>query len=166
MTGYTIRRDGEADWKLVRAIRLRALTESPDAFSSTLAAELDLSDRDWRIRCDNESAVNYLANDSNNEIVGIAVGAPYVELHRTAGLFGMWIAPTARQHGIGAALVNAVVAWVRTENFHRIVLDVGSSNEAALRLYESCGFIDAGNVPAAPKLNQNVCERQLELSLR
>ena len=38
------------DWERVRRLRLEALTESPDAFSSTLSRELAFDEDTWRAR--------------------------------------------------------------------------------------------------------------------
>jgi hypothetical protein len=39
-----------ADWQALRQLRLRALADAPDAFASTLEAELAFPDEVWRQR--------------------------------------------------------------------------------------------------------------------
>jgi hypothetical protein len=45
-----IRTFAENEWAIYKDLRLTALTESPDAFGSTLARELERSDADWASR--------------------------------------------------------------------------------------------------------------------
>ena len=49
-TKITVRRVGAEEWERLRVIRLRALTDAPMAFGSTLADEQARSDEFWRGR--------------------------------------------------------------------------------------------------------------------
>ena len=159
---FRIIRTQSGDWKRVRAVRLRALADAPDAFASTLAEERRLTDEAWRARAENDQSVQFLAVAPENADLGIAAGAPYVGEEKTAGLFGMWVAPDARRLGIGAALVEAVVAWAENEDYRRVVLDVGSANEAALALYRTCGFAPNGKTGRLPASRVHIAEHQME----
>lgn len=46
-----------------------------------------------------------------------------------------------RGSGIGKALLQAVTAYARAENFYNITLNVWSCNESALRFYERNGLV-------------------------
>mgnify|MGYP003694739567 CR=1 FL=1 len=48
----------------------------------------------------------------------------------------MWVAPTHRQLGIGAQLVNAIVDWVRAEGARTLRLIVMSNNDGAIEFYQ------------------------------
>jgi GNAT superfamily N-acetyltransferase len=139
-----------ADWERVRSIRLRSLAESPDAFSRTLAEEQRLTDVAWRTRVDNEGVSHFLAVTSAGNDIGLAVGAPYTGLQHTAGLFAMWVAPEARKQGVGVSLVQAVVEWARNERRRKVMLQVATASTAAIRLYESCGFVRTGKTGTLP----------------
>ncbi len=54
-----IRRGMPEDWPASKALRLRALADSPAAFSSTLERELAFDDEVWRTRL--ESAATFFA---------------------------------------------------------------------------------------------------------
>lgn len=54
------------------------------------------------------------------------------------------VAPRFRRHGIGRALVQALILAGRERALHFITLEVRISNEAALSLYQQMGFQDAG----------------------
>jgi ribosomal protein S18 acetylase RimI-like enzyme len=63
---------------------------------------------------------------------------------RTAELIAMFVTPEARGRGIGAALVDAQLAWARSEGFERVSLMVNVERTSAFRLYERSGFRDTG----------------------
>ena len=50
MTSFEIRAARPADWQIAKAVRLRALADSPAAFGSTLARELVFDDAEWQAR--------------------------------------------------------------------------------------------------------------------
>ena len=97
---------------LFKDVRLRALLDSPTAFSSTYAKEVNLTDDDWVKRATqwcNENSTTFLALDAGSAC-GIASGMlDQTDLSR-AHLFSMWVAPTHRRMGIGRSLVEAVLA--------------------------------------------------------
>jgi ribosomal protein S18 acetylase RimI-like enzyme len=53
---------------------------------------------------------------------------------------GLAVAPAERRRGVGRALLGACIGGARSERLRRVVLHVGTANEAAVRLYESEGF--------------------------
>lgn len=55
-------------------------------------------------------------------------------------LISMWVAPTARGRGVGAALVLDVEQWARSVGAQVLRLDVADGNRAASRLYRRNGF--------------------------
>jgi aminoglycoside 6'-N-acetyltransferase I len=57
---------------------------------------------------------------------------PYVE--------GWYVEPTAREHGIGRALMCAAETWSTERGFTEIASDTEIENEASLRAHERCGF--------------------------
>ncbi|MEV6879317.1 GNAT family N-acetyltransferase [Amycolatopsis sp. NPDC051128] len=62
----------------------------------------------------------------------------------------LMVARAARGAGVGRALATDLIAWARRSGFAAIqfnaVVDV---NEAAIRLYESLGFVTLGTAPGA-----------------
>jgi ribosomal protein S18 acetylase RimI-like enzyme len=123
-------------------IRLRALQDSPTAFSSTFAEESKLSDADWVKRAAQWSgakSIGYLALD-DCAAVGIAAGILNQTEPSRADLVSMWVAPTHRRVGIGRTLVEAIVAWARTQNVRTLLLLVTSNNGTAINFYQRLGF--------------------------
>jgi ribosomal protein S18 acetylase RimI-like enzyme len=130
-----------------KAVRLRALQDTPTAFSSTYAEESKLADADWVKRAaqwSGEKSVGYLAMDA-----GISCGIASGLLDRAdatrAHLLSMWVAPTHRRAGIGHSLVEAVVTWARTQNVCTLFLLVTSNNEGAIKFYQRLGFALTGH---------------------
>jgi [ribosomal protein S18]-alanine N-acetyltransferase len=56
----------------------------------------------------------------------------------------MAVDPGVRQQGVGAALLEAVMAWAADRGARRLGLEVRASNAAALMLYRRRGFAEEG----------------------
>jgi hypothetical protein len=62
-----------ADWEALRRLRLRALADTPDAFASTLEAEVALPDEFWQQRAEGGPAsANFIAREGSprGDLVG------------------------------------------------------------------------------------------------
>lgn len=135
------------EWPRVRDIRLRALLDAPDAFGQTHEEVVASSEDDWRAWIqgwgESHAHVAYIAEDEDRW-VGMAVGDIHDASADHAHLFAMWVDPSMRGRGVGAALVEAVIAWSRREGVDEIHLTVAEANPAASRLYERFGFARTG----------------------
>lgn len=125
-----------------REIRLEALLDSPDAFSSTFEGEQG-QPLDWFAQRLADAAV--FGAFRGEELFGVAgffvqPGAKHA--HRGT-LWGMYVRPEGRGAGIGRRLVEAVIAHAR-RHVELIQLRVISENAPARRLYESLGFVEYG----------------------
>jgi ribosomal protein S18 acetylase RimI-like enzyme len=138
-----IRRLRPDEWQAYRVIRLRALGDSPDAFGATLASEANLSDDDWQRRANRPDGAVFVA-DGPDGLVGLAGGGPAPGRPDVAGLFSMWVDPSARRQRLGAALVDAVKAWAIAAGYPVLGLGVTTTNSAAIALYRSLGFVETG----------------------
>jgi ribosomal protein S18 acetylase RimI-like enzyme len=128
--------------QIFKDIRLRALQDSPNAFSSTYAEESKLTDADWVKRATQWSgakSIGYLALD-DRAAVGIAAGILNQTEPSRADLVSMWVASTHRRKGIGGMLVETVVAWARSQNAQVLLLLVTSNNHKAINFYQRLGF--------------------------
>ncbi len=61
-----------------------------------------------------------------------------------AHISGLAVAPGFQRQGVGRALVDAAISAARARRARRMTLRVLGHNEAALRLYESNGFVVEG----------------------
>jgi GNAT superfamily N-acetyltransferase len=142
-----IRRIGAGEWRELRDLRLRALKDAPDAFTATYEEESIHADAHWSEWATGlaEGGSSFgLVAESEGRWIGMAVGGPHRDFPGGAGLFAMWVDPSARGAGVARPLVEGVVAWAGSAGFPVIRLRVTLSKDAAVRLYVRCGFSDAG----------------------
>ena len=142
-----LREIGIENWQLWRKLRLDALAEAPYAFSSKLAdwqGEGDTEFR-WRGRL-SDVPLNIIAEWRETAAGMTSATAP--NLDGSVQLLSMWVAPFARGHGVGDALVNSVIAWAREQQASRVALAVFKGNERAAALYRRHGFMEVGTAPA------------------
>ena len=126
-----------ADWQALRDIRLTALLDAPDAFSSTYAEQVAFGEADWRQRI--ARGGTFLAYIPEvNEPAGLIGG--YQTAPGTVELISMFVRPRARGRGVGEALIDAVIGWAREQNATSVHLWVTETNKHARLLYERCGF--------------------------
>lgn len=125
-------------------MRLRSLVEDPDAFDQTVA---DAETKGVKPLAD----ILALAAVGRElvlfgEIDGRTAGLLFVSRsqrprsqHR-ARLWGMWVAPQARGHGLGTALIMEAVTWCRAQGAEMVDLWVVTDHLNAIRVYERVGF--------------------------
>ena len=141
--GYLVRRLGPDEWRELRALRLRALADAPDAFGATLADEETQPDASWQHWFGPGDRVVVVA-ELLGRPVGMASGGPAPSDEPAAGLYSMWVEPAARGTGVAGAIVDAVMEWALGAGFPVLGLGVTTSNARAIALYERLGFVDTG----------------------
>jgi ribosomal protein S18 acetylase RimI-like enzyme len=140
-----LRRLDEGDWESFRTLRRRALGDAPDAFATPLADWSGPGDTEARWRARLAAVALNLAAELDGALVGMVSGT--APSGGEVDLISMWVAPEARGRSVGDALIDAVLAWARSEGADRVGLDVRTGNNPAIGLYERHGFVDAGPSP-------------------
>ena len=133
----TVRRAVPGDEPVLRALRLEALTEAPDAFASTHARELARTPEDWR-RWLSPGVTLVLEHDGSAR--GLVAGMHDAGEPAVVSLLSMWVHPHLRGSGAADALVKEHLAWARHEGAKLVRLDVMATNDRARRFYERHGF--------------------------
>ena len=92
---------------------------------------------------DKDSVV--LVAESDSRIVGYVFAAieplSWKDLRDECGfIHDLLVADDARRSGVGEALLNAAIAWLREQKMPRVVLGTAAQNENARRLFERRGF--------------------------
>ncbi|MGD1859914.1 MAG: GNAT family N-acetyltransferase [Leptolyngbyaceae cyanobacterium] len=135
-----------------KQVRLRALEDSPLAFGSTYAQEIQLSDDDWQRRAsqwNQNNSIGYLAMEQQ-QVQGIAAGLIDAENLEIAHLRSIWVVPEYRKSGVGTQLVAAIADWATTKQIKALHLTVTSNNEAAIQFYQRLGFVKTGRIEPYP----------------
>lgn len=70
----------------------------------------------------------------------------------------VFVTPWARGHGLAKMLIETVEANARAEGFSVVNVSVRSTQEAAISLYESMGYIQWGTHPYFAKVDDDVIE--------
>lgn len=141
MSDITVRAATRADAAGLRAIRLEALTDEPDAYGSTFEEMRDLPLAHWE-----DQAVNrpiFLAF-GGGRVIGMASGGPNDEFPDTLFLYGMFVTPAWRGSGVAAALVRRVASWARDQGARRLGLHVTTSLPRPVAFYTKMGFVPVG----------------------
>ncbi len=152
-------------WNRVRAVRLRALADSPKAFGTLLSEDEARPLPEWRARLENPNGATFLAHTEEDDI-GIVTIIVHPEDHECGLLCSMWVAPAVRRSGLGAALIDAAVDWARGKRLARVVLGVGDYNRPAIALYEKMGFVPNGVLSTLPSPREHITEHERELRLK
>ncbi|MBS1713754.1 MAG: GNAT family N-acetyltransferase [Armatimonadetes bacterium] len=88
-----------------------------------------------------------------------AVDAKTVEIKR------MYVRPTARGQGVGAAVLRELETWAKETGYERAVLETAVELRPAQRLYESSGFVRVPNYGPYVGIERSLCyAKDLEAS--
>lgn len=145
------------EWPRLRALRLRALSDSPDAFASTLERERAFDDALWQTRA---ADTPYFVARSGGELVGmLAVLAAFPPDEDSGAVVGegdlevlsMWVDPEHRRHGVGSKLLDEAVVYGRSTGASALCLWVADGNASAVSFYESAGFERTGGHQKMPR---------------
>ena len=128
-----------------REFRLRGLREHPEAFTSSFEEDSrkPVQAMEERLASQRNSFWGAFHGRELCGAVGMERERRAKVLHR-AKVVGMYVAPEATGQGVGARLLQALLAQARAEGLESLVLTVTESNEGARRLYERNGFRSFG----------------------
>ena len=99
----------------------------------------------------------WIATDASGDVVGyggVKVGGDQADV-MTIG-----VRSHARGRGYGGAILDTLLDWSREAGAREIFLDVRPSNEGAIGLYESRGFVEIGR---RPRYFRNPVEEAVEM---
>ncbi len=114
---------------MLRAVRLAALRDSPEAFTTTLEAARASTEQQWRDVTGRRALA--FADGTAVGMVGWAESRSHWEL------ISLWVAPSVRGRGAANRLVEFVVERAAGAP---VELEVRRTNDRARRFYERAGF--------------------------
>lgn len=156
-----------------RALRLRCLTEHPEAFTSD-ADEARAQPLAWSVQRltphPDRPHDFFLGAWVDGALVGMAglQGRYRSKERHNATVVGMYVAPEHTSQGLGGRLFAALLQEARERpNLEQLDLTVTQGNDAAQSLYERHGFTVFGVHPNAIKANnQHYAKVLMHLNLR
>lgn len=141
-----IRRLGAADAAAFRAIRLEGLAQHPENFGASVAIE-GAQPLAWFAERLTGSHVFAAGEDPLSGVIALRPQETPKQRHK-ALIWGFYVRPAARGHGLGAALLAHAIAAARGL-VEELRLSVAAENAAAIHLYEAAGFTAYGREPRA-----------------
>ncbi|MGI3126349.1 GNAT family N-acetyltransferase [uncultured Nitratireductor sp.] len=134
-----IRRLGAEDARAFRELRLEGLKMHPEAFGASFDDELAQPlERAAARLAENVVLGGFDAAGALQGIIGLRREKAAKIRHR-AGIWGMYVAPSARGTGLAKNLLQAAINEAMVD-CQSVLLSVTASNEAAKRLYQRAGF--------------------------
>lgn len=135
-----------------KAVRLRALKESPTSFSATYEKESQISDEEWlkrSVRWSSEGSVGFLAYEGD-QVCGMIFCFEGEEDRERGHIVSMWVDPGCRRAGVGRTLIESVVNWAKGRSLRELELMVTSVNHGAIDFYKRVGFTMTGKTGPYP----------------
>jgi GNAT superfamily N-acetyltransferase len=136
-----VRRTTGEDWSALRAIRLEALADTPDAYGSTYDGTVTFSTRRWKAMA---AEHRYFLAERDGVVLGMVSGGFNDQHPGTHWLYGMYGTPEVRGGDVAPCLVNAVISWATTDGASDLYLHVTTSVERARAFYRKMGFVETG----------------------
>ncbi|MRD46963.1 GNAT family N-acetyltransferase [Caenimonas koreensis DSM 17982] len=148
-----IRRLGPDDAPAYRALRMRALWEFPEAFTSSFEEDQKQPIEAWEVRLSSEHMIFWgaLQGEQLCGMVGMERERRAKSRHK-ATMIGMYVAQEFFGTGMGRALVDVLLDHARAIGLEVVVLTVTEGNTVATNLYERAGFRSFGIEPRAIKV--------------
>jgi ribosomal protein S18 acetylase RimI-like enzyme len=155
LDAVTVRVLTRADAATFRALRLRALKEYTDAFTSSFEedAQKPLAATEQRISGQDGNVFwGAFVEGRLQGIVGLT-REPRAKARHKGDVVAMYVAPESGRRGLGRALLQALIDHARNvAGLEQLVLTVTRNNHAAVELYRTTGFATFGVEPRAIKV--------------
>ena len=137
----SVRRAVLGDERILREVRLQALSDEPAAFGSTYEREAARTTADWQgWMSPGVAFILYEPAGARGMVSGLRDEADLEVVY----LMALWVHPKIRGSGGADELVEAVIAWAQSEGAKRVRLKVIQGNDRARRFYERMGFRATG----------------------
>lgn len=159
-----IRRLNEHDLEALWALRLQALSESPESFGSTYEETIARGKESilQRLRHGDDNCYFGAFDDTQTltGIIGFVREAGIKNRHR-ADIVSLYVPPTARGQGVARALMQAVIDYGKQQSgLEQLHLSVVTTALPARNLYRSLGFQTYGLAPRALKIGDRYFDEE------
>ena len=150
-----------ANAKAYRQLMLEAYAQHPEAFVSSITQREKLPLSWWEAKLDDELSALFGAFVDSRlvGIVGLAF-EPWEDARHKTTLFGLYVSQAFRGQGLGEHLVQAVVSLAEQEPETKVIeLTVSANSDAAMALYQRCGFAQSGLEDCAIRVGEAYYDR-------
>lgn len=127
--GVGVRRAGFGDEIELRAVRLRALKDVPDAFSADYEKNEARTPVEWRAWF--SPGATFCFEITLGDTVGMVAVIRVEDEPDVRQLAAMWVSPSVCGSGVGDSLVQALLSWCRTGGALIARVQVYDFNDAA-----------------------------------
>ena len=134
----------------ITAIYLEQIASGLGTFEDPLPDAAEMARRLGDVRAAGLPA--FVAVDEAGRVLGFAWARPFRALaaYRTTVEDSIHVGSEARRHGVGRALLEALIAACAAQGCRQMIAVVGDArNRASIRLHRSLGFKPVGFLPAA-----------------
>jgi phosphinothricin acetyltransferase len=145
-TSLHLRPATAADLPAIRAIY------APEVLEGTATFELeppDVAEIGARLAKVERQRLPWLVAELSGTVAGYAYAAPYRDrpAYRFTVEDSVYIARSARGHGLGRALLEAVLDGAHAAGMRQMVAVIGdTANAGSIRLHQACGFSHVGTL--------------------
>ncbi len=150
------------EWRILRAIRLSALRESPHAFLSTYQQEKAFNEARWRAEFGRGVWHAGMERGRPVSLLGCTqeIDGPAHERY----LEYLWVSPRWRNKGFAHEMLTVILENLRMSGVRTAFLWVMDGNELAVRLYKRVGFASS-NDPQPLIARPGRSEERMQLDL-
>ena len=125
--------------------KLAALHEAWDPQRYDYKPEPEKMYQRWLTARTNDERSVFLVADRESRIVGFLIATmvgtiPIYRLEETGYVHDLWVEPEYRNEGIARQMTMLAVEKFREMGVRQIRLETATANDAARKLFESCGF--------------------------
>lgn len=139
----------KTDWEVYRDLSLEFFKFEPLATGNSYEEWVGLKDEDWikdfTDLLEHESAIILVAAVENNP-VGIIMGTrdPRKKMNHVGLISRFYVKKEFRGKGVGKMLFKSIVDELSSKGVAKLNLDVTTTQEPAIKLYKSFGFVRIG----------------------
>ncbi len=147
-TTVLVRPSGASDLPAIQAIYAHHVTHGLGTFEETPPGAEEMAARRLAIV---ERGLPHLVAEADGRILGYAYAGPYRPrpAYRYTVEDSVYVAPEAVRHGVGRALLTALIEFCEAGPWRQMVAVIGDrGNTASIALHAALGFHEAGHLRA------------------
>lgn len=149
---------GYKDAEQYKKVRLHGLLNYPTSFSSSYEHENNYTVPEIEQKLRPQADKFTLGAFEESQLIGVAtfIRETSAKLNHKGRLVGVYVIPEARGRGVARELIEELLRLLReNEGLEQLHLTVESTNDRAIRLYESIGFKQYAKEQRALKVDGN-----------